>query len=86
MPAVSCLASSNRRAVRRSMYSLACSAPYSSAKMPWRVVRVVKEEQHVAQADQHVGAVPRGGQGVGRAVNVAHHVDPHEITIEVTGQ
>ena len=51
-----------------------------------RVVRVVEEQKHVAQADQHVRAVAGGGQRVGGAVHIADNVNPHEINIDSGGR
>jgi hypothetical protein len=50
------------------------------------VVRVVYEKQQVTEADQGICAVAGRSQGVGPAMNVAYHVDPHPPTVGKSGK
>ena len=51
-----------------------------------RMVRVVEEQKHVAEADQHVRAVAGGGERVRGAMHIADYVNPHEINIDSGGR
>jgi len=45
---------------------------------PLRLVRVVHEQEQIAQTEQDIRTGGCGRQGTGPAVHVADHVNPHE--------